>query len=123
MKLYQLNFVYSKVIAFAMIVLLIFLTLTNLFHYDKEHYANQNNSHPITNNSEVPSGEISELNLPVGPDEKTPDSAPQVSEEYIHDETETGRFFKSKLLHSLLYVNRSIPAIHFDLITPPPDFI
>lgn len=100
-----------------MIALLILLTSMNFFIY----------AQPEPSTVELVSTEQADAddndNSPAGPDEKTPGGPLSFSEEFLHDEKETSSLFIDDLIHQLLLERSKLHPAHYELITPPPDFI
>ena len=110
-----------KSLATFMMALLVLLTSMNYFIYNKDSKAGEKNNviASTTDQPEIP--EESE-NSPAGPDEKGPGNPVTISEEYLHEEKELESLFIDNLIHQLLLACSKVHPVHFELITPPPDF-
>ena len=120
MKLKQLHIIFRKILAGAMILLLILLTCIHLFIYNNKQ-ASHHTSSLVMTTEEGPLAADGDANQPAGPDEKTPDRSVSISEEYVHEQEEAAMLKADKLIHTLLSIDKKISPVHFELISPPPD--
>ena len=105
-----------------MMALLVLLTSMNYFIYNGGDNSNTVVSLADTGTTEDSGYPEESQNNPAGPDEKGPGNPVSISEEFLHEQEESASLFIDNLIHQLLLACSKVHPVHFELITPPPDF-